>query len=379
MTRAAGQAGRSGACAACLRRSWLLEQLSATLDYASRGEGRLSELLALGDEQLLQALAGRRKPELRERYARFDAVWLPQVDAAAAICRHDRRYPAALLDAAGPHMLHLTASIERLQELTARPVVAILGSRRATDYGIEIARSLARGLAASGVTVASGLEDGIAVAAQLGALELDAATVLAMPGGVDVVTPARRRALYEQLKRRGCAVSELPSGTRARRWCAAASERVLAMLAAVTVVVEAEDTRRALAGARLARSLNRTVAAVPGRVTSRVSGGSHALLIDGARLIRDAADVLELLYEQGAPASNTSAATRPQLEPRLQAMLERVGAGMDTPEQLIGEHDDAAEVLLALSELELIGLLTRGDGGRYVPRDALPARPCGSV
>lgn len=122
------------------------------------------------------------------------------------------------------------------------------------------------------------------------------------------------------------------------------------------------------------------MAAVPGRVTSTASEGTHALLIGGASLIRGPHDVLELLYESGAPApasaTHTSARGAPEaLEPGLRATLELVGAGCDTPERLIattcGEPDS---VLMALSELELMGLLRRGDGGRYVPADGLLQR-----
>jgi len=97
----------------------------------------------------------------------------------------------------------------------------------------------------------------------------------------------------------------------------------------------------------------------------------------GAHLVRDASDVLDLLYRTGArvPAAR-SAASGPRrlqitLDARLEAMLERVGTGHDTPEQLTGASDDPEQVLLALSELELLGLLARGDGGRYVPRDPI--------
>jgi len=131
---------------------------------------------------------------------------------------------------------------------------------------MAIAAALARGLAASGVTVVGELADGVARAAQAGALEASGAVVAVLGGGLDVV-PARGRSLLTQIKHDGIAVSELPCGTAGRRWGAAAAARIVATMAAVTVVVEAEDSTRELAGARLAQSLGRTVAAVPGRVT----------------------------------------------------------------------------------------------------------------
>jgi DNA processing protein len=220
------------------------------------------------------------------------------------------------------------------------------------------------------VTVCSGLVDGIAVAAQAGALEVDGGTVAVMGGGLDVACPAKRRSLYERVRRLGCAVAELPCGWPARRWGQLASGRILAELAQLIVVVESEDSPLELADARMAQELGRTVAAIPGRVTSPASRGTHALLISGAHLVRGPQDVLDLLYAIGAPRLARASVAQSELEPTLRSMLEEVGAGMDTPDKLAGWRD-AGEVLLRLSELELMGMLTRGDGGRYLPRDPL--------
>jgi DNA processing protein len=346
------------------------------LEDRSKDRERLIELLALGDEELLRAVGGRRREELKARYAQFDPnEEIESVEGVEGVCRHHRNYPRALRDTGSPQMLRVKGGIERLGELTAAPVVAIVGSRRATDYGMEMAKSLARGLAASGVTVVSGLDDGIAVAAHAGALEVDRGTVAVMHGGLDTGCAARRRTLQARLTVVGCAVAELPCGSPARRWCYTARALILARLAGLTIVVEADDSPGELLDAQLALALGRTVAAVPGRVTSPVSRGTHALLIAGAQLVRGPADVLELLY--GIGASPPAGAAQPEipartvqtgLEPRLQTMLEQVGAGRDTPDKLASEGD-AGEVLMALSELELMGMLARGDGGRYVPRE----------
>jgi DNA processing protein len=280
-------------------------------------------------------------------------------------------------------MLEVAGGATRLARLTRAPAVAILGSRAPSDYGMQMARSLARGLAASGVTVAASLTDGIAVAAHAGALDAGGGGVAVMGGGLAVSCPPRRRCLYERVKRDGCAISELPRDCAGRRWGQLASERILAAMAPVAVVVEADDTPEDLAAARIAVALGRSVAAIPGRVTSRVSRGTHALLIDGATLVRGPRDVLELLYATGA-REHTAPARRPAgasptgappettpLQPRLRAILERVGSGWDTPDKLARAGVEPAAAVLALSELEVIGLLARGDGGRYLPRTAL--------
>jgi DNA processing protein len=379
-----GTSAQTGACGECVRRSRRLTWLSARLDYRSKDRERVIELLALGDEDLLRAVGGRRWEELKARYAGFDpSEEIEPVEGVERVCRHDRAYPRALRDGEAPRMLRVAGGVTRLGELTTTPVVAIVGSRRATDYGMEMAKSLARGLAASGVTVASGLDDGIAVAAHAGALEVERGSVAVLPGGLDTACPARRRTLYARLTAVGCAVAELPCGSRVRRWCYTARAQTLAQLATLTIVVEADEDPGELLSAQLARTLGRTVAAVPGRVTSPVSRGTHALLMAGAQMVRGPEDALELLYGPGtssmppsAPAHRQIATQDPQteIEPRLRAVLERVGAGRDTPDKLAAGDGDAGEMLMALSELELMGLLARGDGGRYVPRESCQRR-----
>jgi DNA processing protein len=367
--RAGGrQTQGDGACLDCLRRSWLLSELSAPLDYRCRNRDRFLGLLKLSDEELVQAIGGRRREELMRARAQFQARNVRRAREVDAVCRHDPRYPQALQDPGAPCMLNVVGGVERLGLLTKAATVAIVGSSRATDYGMEMAKSLARGLAASGVTVTSGLSDGIAAGALAGALEVDGGTITVLAGGLDVACPVSRRSLYERARQAGCGLAEVPCGCRPRRWTQAGTERILAGLAELTVVVEAREGSRELAGARTAQALGRTVAAVPGRVTSRASSGTHVLLMDGAHLVRGPADALELLHGGGVQTPYGGADARTGLEPRLRDTLEQVGSGRDTPDKLASAGDDAGATLLALSELELLGLLTRGDGGRYVPR-----------
>jgi DNA processing protein len=365
------------ACTGCRRRSWLLSSLSGPLECCARDRARLLELLALEDGELIAAVAGRRKAELQAHYERFRPAELPRDPHVEAICRHCRGYPRALDDRAVAPPLEVAGGAARLAKLTAAPMVAILGSRAPSDYGVQMARSLARGLAASRVTVAASLTDGIAVAAHAGALDAGGASVAVMGGGLAVSCPARRRSLYERVKHAGCAVSELPFDCAGRRWGQLASERILAALSRMAVVVEADDTPEDLAAARIAVALGRTVAAIPGRVTSPLSRGTNALLMDGATLVRGPRDVLELLYTVGTaeqcepPLAPVGAPTDTGLQPHLRAILERVGSGCDTPDKLARAGVEPSAAVLALSELEVIGLLARGDGGRYMPRNAL--------
>jgi DNA processing protein len=392
----------AGACRECVRRSWLLSKLSVRLDYRGRDESRLLDLLELEDMRLIETIAGAWRHDLRRRWERFEldrpgsgrsenpgepgeAAEAPGARGVGAkpevetVCRHSSGYPRMLGERRGaPRMLHVVGGRERLKALSTEPAVAIVGSERPTDYGMEMARSLARGLAASGVTVVSGLANGIAAAAHAGALEATGPTVTVMAGGVDVVKPAGRRGLYERVSASGCAVAELPCGFAQRRWCGPARARTVAGLAGLTIVVEADEGPE-LVGARAALRMGRTVAAVPGRVSSPMSRGTNALLMEGAPLVRDPEDALQWLYgTQLGPRARKQRRRRtatPQpagtLEPRLRTVLEQVGAGRDTPGKLSSEGGDPGDAMLALAELELMGLLGRGDGGRYVPRESL--------
>jgi DNA processing protein len=369
--------GPARACHECMRRSWLLAELSPLLDFQANDLPRLMELLSLEDGELMKAMAGRRVAELNARHASLRPEELAREPHVEAICRHDPRYPRGLRNPAAPRMLHVRGGAAALAELAAAPVVAIVGTRRASDYGVEMAKSLARGLAASRVTVTSSLGDGISAAAHAGALEVGGRTIAVAGDGLGLARSGRRRATYERVTRRGCAASELPSDRGGRRWGQTAGQRIVTGLAQLVVVVEATDAPHELAVARIARALGRVLAAVPGRVTSQQSSGANALLMDGARMVREPRDALDLLY----PIAEAQAAYAPdnacsaELTPRLRRTLEMVGAGRDTPERLARDGAALEDVLLTLSELELMGLLARGDGGRYVPRGAFTCSP----
>jgi DNA processing protein len=368
-----GEAGslREGACLACVRHAWLLGELNGRLSYYRRDPERLLRLLGLADEELVQALAGKWRESLLTRYAQFEHSQAPPIAGVQRICRHDPRYPPALArEDSSPRMLHVAGSLARLENLLAQPAVAIVGTRRASDYGMEVAHGLARALAASGITIVSGLAEGIPAAAHLGALHAGARILTVTAGGVDVAHPASVRALHRRIAAEGCALAELPCGRTPGSWCHPARARIVAALARLVIVVEADDRPAELLPARLAEATGAIVAAVPGRVSAPAARGPHRLLREGALLVRDPEDVLDALY--GVGARRAAAARRepqsrlPELEPRLRAVLEQVGAGCDTVTRLAAQGAGTRETLLALAQLELSGAVARGDGGRYV-------------
>jgi len=347
------------------------------LDHVAHDRERLWAALSLDDEHLIAALAGRRRDQLVELHGAFSPAAVEPSVRAAAICRHDGEFPASLTGPAAPRVLHVWGNPERLVGAARAPLVAIIGTERASDYGRQMAGDLAHELALCGVGVSGWVAPGIAAAALDGAAARRSAVPIGVLGnGVAMRSAAGCGGLPERLRAGGCLISELPGACAGRRWGTAAASRIAVALASVTVVVEARELERELASARLAIEMGRPLGAVPGRACSSLSAGTHMLLRDGAVLVRGAEDVLELLARAGeapaGPGNAATGATRITLPQRLRDVLERVAAGEDTPDSLLECGDGAPEILLALSELELMGLLARGDGGRYVARLASP-------
>ncbi len=364
-----------GACDACLRRTALIGRLAPHIDRARREHRHLRELLTLTDDKLVGALGGERRGELERAHEAFDpSAARAQIERAAlsAVCRHDPGYPPCLLEAAdAPAVLHVAGRAERLTAL-AEPdaaAVAVVGARRAGPDGLEVARGLGRGLAAAGVTVVSGMALGIDSAAHAGALEVGGPTLTVLAGGADVAYPPSKRGLHRTLVRTQAAVSEMPPGMRPWRWAFPARNRTIAGLASLTIVVEAAERSGSLITADLAQELGRAVGAVPGPVTAPRAAGSNALLRDGALVIRHAQDALDEALGIGVATATTAAINArraAELQAPLRTLLREVCDGRDTVAALATTPAEAQAALAGLAELELLGFLRRGPGGRYV-------------
>jgi DNA processing protein len=352
------------ACGACLGRGWLLAAISGHLDNV---RARIGELLELGDVALIDAVAGDRAADLRDRLERLDPEpMLERVRDAGleAICRCDPAYPKRFASLSGPPAaLYVGGGLARCLSLLGGDPVAIVGARRASAYGVDVARSLARGVVSSGVTVISGMAMGVDSAAHEGALAADGRTIAVLPGGAERAYPASKRSLHRRIAQTGAVLSEIPPGADIRRWMFPARNRIIAALSAATVVVEAGDRSGALVTARAAHQLGRPVGAVPGRVTAPHSAGPNALLAAGARVIRGPQDVLDAIY--GAGVRRAAADERPELEDEQSALLRAVASGRDTIEALARAGFDPDRLLTALASLELDGYVRRGLGGRF--------------
>jgi DNA processing protein len=292
------------ACPDCLRRSRLLAHLAPYIEKVATGApgSRSPELLRLSNEDLAAATAPNVATQILAQVMAVPESRLAADLLAAqcwACCRHDRGYPLGLRDAAdAPWALIGRGDPALLDRLEPEATVTVVGARRASTYGREVARELGRELAAAGLVVTSGLAFGIDACAHRGALDAGL-TVAVLGSGADVAYPASHRALWRRICERGLVVSELPPGAGAWRWTFPARNRIMAALAGMTVVVEAAQRSGSLITADLAADLGRDLGAVPGPVNSRFSAGTNDLLAGGACLVRDAQDVLDAMLGPG--------------------------------------------------------------------------------
>lgn len=358
----------SGACIDCMRRSWLLAALGPYVEKIATGEvGRRSpELLRLSNEDLVEVAAPKVREQMLARIAALPEERLVEELLLAecwACCRHGDLYPDSLRDAPdAPWALIGRGNPNLLDGLEPFEAVTIVGARRATSYGREIARELGRELATAGMTVVSGLAFGIDACAHRGAI--DAGRTIAVLGcGPDVAYPASHRSLWRRICEVGLVVSELPPGATPWRWTFPARNRIMAALAGMTIVVEAATRSGSLITTDLAADLGRDLGAVPGPVTSRASAGPNGLLASGAHVIRDAQDVLDAMLGPGRKQIEHRA---PQLDPTLESVLTAVESGHSSCDAVATATNlPGPTTASALARLELLGYLTCSSIGTY--------------
>lgn len=295
------------ACPDCRHRAALIAALAPAIErLAPLTRQSLLGLLALDDERLCHAAGVEDHRALSRRVDATLSAGASDTAAArgapGAICRHDPAYPEALAQLeCAPAVLHATCTTERLRSLLAAPTVAIVGDRFHTGYAHQLAFALARDLASAGVTVVSGLHQGLDGIAHHGALHAGGRTVAVTGCAPEIPYPRQLDHLHRRIVLRGAAVSELPPGFHPpRRWCFIASQRIVAALASIVVIVEAAQRSSALLTAQIASDLGRDIAVVPGRVSDPGAHGTFALLRDGAHPVACAQDVLDLIHGESS-------------------------------------------------------------------------------
>jgi len=324
------------------------------------GGGRTTRRLVCGDEGERGNLWAKAPAALKTEVARLLDDEVPRVlnwvkrEGWRWLVPGDADYPKALESTADPPLGLFVRG-----ELRSAPVVAVVGSRRATTYGQQVARMLGEELARAGVVVASGMARGVDAAAHEGALAVGGPTWAVWGAGPDHVYPAEHRQLAGAIAGRGALITEYLPGTGPRRHHFPERNRVLAGLAQAVVVVEAAARSGALITARLAVDEGREVLAVPGSILSDLSVGPNTLLRLGARPLLGPRDVLEAIGHTPPTPAGEPATTHPLLE------FLPAGQHLTTDELVTRSGLSVPEIHAALLELELGGLVERLSDGSY--------------
>ncbi len=275
----------------------------------------------------------------------------------------DDRSPPGLRDLFDPPFgLFVAGALsENLPTLHDRPVIAIVGARRASVEGMSFAEGIAAALALRGATVVSGMARGIDTAAHRGALQAGGPTIAVLGCGADISYPAANRALHGAIHASGLVASEYWPGTRPAPWRFPARNRIVAGICDGVVVIEAGDRSGALITADFALELGRPVLAVPGRPRSPLVAGCHALIRAGAALCESVDDVVAEVPHPGW----IDAPSDPPMAPGIGAdVLELLREGPRSCDELThGLGVAAAAVGAAVAELEIVGAV-RMSGGR---------------
>jgi DNA processing protein len=299
-----------------------------------------------------------------------------------------------------PPLLYIKGRLDLLHTRA----VALVGSRSATPQGMEDAERFARTFATAGVTVVSGLAQGIDGAAHRGALEGVGSTVAVIGTGADLVYPAAHHALARQIAMQGAILSEWPLGTPARAANFPQRNRLIAGLVSGVLIVEAAMRSGSLITARLANEMGRDIFALPGSIHAPLSRGCHRMIKQGAKLVETPDEVLEELgfvitapvrastrrdraatQAPGSAAPDSAATARAQSEestltvararasdmtggrdPDAQRLLAALGYA-PTPLEILATRTEMDYALLqtTLLQLELAGEVSALPGGRY--------------
>jgi len=327
------------------------EALAALPDIAARGGARL-------------------QPAPERRIA--DEVAAVKRAGARYLFHDGEDYPPMLAQLSGAPPILIARG---RAQVAANPAVAIVGARNASAAAIKLARQFAGELAEAGLAVVSGLARGIDGAAHAGALaagEAGGSTIGVIASGIDLAYPPEHADLQEAVASQGLLLSEHPPGTEPIARHFPSRNRIIAGIAAGTLVVEAAPQSGSLITARLAGEAGREVMAVPGSPLDARSHGCNQLIRDGAVLVQSAADVIELLSSFDGRARSTFRddgaewggfdADEDAAPADLASLLNTAPIAVDELIRQSGES--AASVQFALLELELAGRLVRHAGGR---------------
>ena len=306
-----------------------------------------------------------------------------KAEGVMLIGTRDPTYPELLRRTADPPVLLF---VKGRLEMLASPMLAVVGTRRPTPYGRNVAERFAYDLAAAGLTIVSGMARGIDTCAHQGALKARGGTIAVFGSGLDHVYPAENRKLADRIAAEGLLVSEFPMGTPAHPQNFPIRNRIISGMSEGVLVVEGAQYSGSAITAKMALEQQREVFAIPGNVTSKMSWGPNLLIKQGANLVQEAADVIEGLSKE---TRRRLAERRRELEGRAD---EPEGAGQDSlplgpageiqeallrllrPDRALHvdeilekvENYSSSETLAALMELEVAGVVRQLPGRNFV-------------
>jgi DNA processing protein len=363
---------------------WLA--LALTPGLGARTAGKLLREFGSPDaifNASLTALEGQRLPAavaqaLHSRRPLSDAAKeLAQVQAAG--CRlltwDEPEYPARLREIYDPPpLLYVRGNVELLN----RHLISVVGARRPTPYGNQMAERLSKDLADRGLVISSGLARGIDASAHQGALKSAVGTTIGVLGcGIDVVYPKENKKIFEQIEQRGAIISEFPIGTFPAPQNFPIRNRIIAGMALGVVVVEGAQYSGSLITARLAMEFGREVFGVPGHVTQPSSFGPNQLIKQGAKLVTGWEDIVEELptpvRAELMPVESVSHEERAALVEGNLGPTERPLYGLLSVDE--AKHVDdlvelsgqtSSEVLAALFDMELKGVIRQLPGKQFL-------------
>jgi len=308
-------------------------------EYAWQGKKHWQNVPGLAENRLEAVLEHSREVDLERVWDTFDR------SQAQIVTLNDPGYPHLLKNIFDPpFLLYLRGELPRESDIC----IGMVGARRASAYGRQMAQELAQGLAQHGVWVISGMARGIDTYSHLGSIRNKGKTVAVLGSGIDVVYPRENKDLFRQICASGGVISELPLGAQPLAQHFPARNRIISGLSQGVVVVEAAEKSGALITVDFALEQGRDVFAVPGPVTSPLSRGTHRLIRQGAKLVEKAEDILEE-YREVSPEPDQEYDLFSFSHEERQILEKMMGPGI---------HFDALIAQLGLDPAKLAALLT---------------------
>ena len=274
----------------------------------------------------------------------------------------DEIYPKRLKEIAQPPPVLFIKGAINVEDDWA---VSVVGTRRVTPYGRQVAAEIARFLAENGVTVVSGLARGVDAIAHQTALQAGGRTLAVLGSGVDVVYPPEHRKLAAEIAAQGALISDYPMGTQPESTNFPPRNRIIAGLSLATIVVEAGETSGALITAKFAVDQGREVFAVPGSILTPQSEGTNHLIEEGARPLLKMSEILEVLKLENIPEKQVSrkSLNATAEEKKLLQYLTQEPKYIDEICNLSGLPIQTVSATLTMMELK--GLVTHVGGMNY--------------